>query len=68
VSALSRLQERIEELKNKYEAMKHETTELRARLEGVDDQQNTINALRYELDEKDREIEEIVTKVEALLA
>jgi len=68
MSALSRLQERIEELKNKYEGIKHETTELRARLEGVDDQQNTINALRHELEEKDREIEEIITKVEALLA
>ena len=48
--------------------MKIETAELRSRIDGAGNQQATIDALRFELEEKDREIEEIITKVETLLA
>ena len=72
MSALSRLQEKIEQLKSNYEAMRRESDEMRAKIDGVSgnehEMQKTINAIRYELEEKDREIEEIVTKVESLLA
>ena len=72
MSALQRLQEKIEQLKNSYEGMKHEVGELRSQLEnassGQNEQQNIINQLRGELEEKDREIEAIISKVEELLA
>jgi peptidoglycan hydrolase CwlO-like protein len=72
MSALQRLQEKIEQLKNSYEGMKYEVGELRSQLEsassGQNEQQNIINQLRHELEEKDREIEAIISKVEELLA
>ena len=52
--------------------MKHEIGELKSQLEGVyanqGEQDNVIGQLRNELEEKDREIEGIVAKVEELLA
>ena len=72
MTALQRLQEKIEQLKNNYHGMQHEIGELRAQLEGVNasrgEQQGIIDQLRNELEEKDREIEGIVAKVEELLA
>ncbi len=72
MSALERLQERIEQLKNNYLGMQHEIGELRSQLEDVyaskGDQDNAIGQLRGELEEKDREIEGIVAKVEELLS
>ncbi|MEA3419316.1 MAG: hypothetical protein U9Q90_07935 [Campylobacterota bacterium] len=72
MSALQRLQEKIEQLKNSYDGMKYEVGELRSQLEnassGQNEQQNIINQLRGELEEKDREIEAIISKVEELLA
>ena len=72
MTALQRLQEKIEELKNNYLGMKHEIGELKSQLEGVyasqGEQENVIGQLRHELEEKDREIEGIVAKVEELLA
>lgn len=72
MTALQRLQEKIEELKNNYLGMQHEIGELRSQLEGVHanqgEQENVIGQLRNELEEKDREIEGIVAKVEELLA
>ena len=72
MNALERLQEKIEQLKNSYNGIKEENGNLKAKLEessqGQSEQQNTIDLLRYELEEKDREIEEIILKVEALLS
>ena len=72
MSVLDRLQEKIELLKTNLEALKQENTDLKSEIEGVvhnqSELQNTIALLRYELEEKDREIEEIILKVEALLA
>jgi hypothetical protein len=72
MNALARLQEKIEELKNSYEAIVQSNQELKTQLEEKDqsqsEQQNTIDLLRYELEEKDKEIEEIILKVEALLS
>jgi len=72
MTALQRLQEKIEELKNSYHHMQHEIGELRSQLDSVNaskgEQQHIIDQLRNELEEKDREIEGIVAKVEELLA
>ncbi len=72
MNALARLQEKIEELKNSYEAIVESNRELKEQLEqreqSQSEQQNTIDLLKYELDEKDKEIEEIILKVEALLS
>ncbi|RLA69757.1 MAG: hypothetical protein DRG30_09855 [Epsilonproteobacteria bacterium] len=72
MSALERLQEKIEQLKNNYLGMRHEIDELKSQLEDVyaskGEQDNTIGQLRSELEEKDREIEGIVTKIEELLS
>ena len=72
MTALQRLQEKIEQLKNNYLGMQHEIGELRSQLEGVHasqgEQEHLIGQLRGELEEKDREIEGIVAKVEELLS
>ena len=72
MSALERLQEKIEQLKNNYLGMQHEIGELRSQLDNTyanqGEQENVIGQLRHELEEKDREIEGIVAKVEELLA
>ncbi len=72
MSALERLQEKIEQLKNNYLGMRHEIDELKSQLEDVytskGEQDNTIGQLRNELEEKDREIEGIVAKIEELLS
>ena len=72
MSVLDRLQEKIALLKTNLENLKKENSDLKADIEGAShnqaELQNTIDLLRYELEEKDREIEEIILKVEALLA
>ena len=72
MSVLDRLQEKIELLKTNLENIKKENSDLKAEIEGAShnqsELQNTIDLLRYELEEKDKEIEEIIVKVEALLA
>jgi peptidoglycan hydrolase CwlO-like protein len=72
MSALERLHEKIEQLKNNHLGMKHEMDELRSQLQGFQahqgEQQQTIDQLRHELEEKDREIEGIIAKVEELLS
>ncbi len=72
MSVLDRLQEKIELLKTNLDNLKEENTNLKSDMEGAShnqaELQNTIDLLRYELEEKDREIEEIILKVEALLA
>ena len=72
MSSLNRLQDKITELKNGYEAIKQENVELKADLttasgfQGEKDAQ--IEALQRELREKDEEIEKIIAQVETLLA
>lgn len=72
MDALQRLQEKIEELKDNYLVMKNEISELKSQLERVyssnGEQQNVIVQLKNELEEKDREIEGVVAKIEELLA
>ncbi|SFV53442.1 hypothetical protein MNB_SV-9-886 [hydrothermal vent metagenome] len=72
MSVLDRLQEKIELLKTNLDNLKEENNNLKSDMEGAShnqaELQNTIDLLRYELEEKDREIEEIILKVEALLA
>jgi len=72
MNALERLHEKIEQLKNNHLGMKHEMNELRSQFEGLQahqgEQQQTIDQLRHEIEEKDREIEGIIAKVEELLS
>ena len=72
MSALQKLQEKIEEWRADHEALKNENTQLKAELANVSGSQNAqeeqIAALKRELEEKDAEIEKIIAQVEALLA
>lgn len=72
MSALERLHEKIEQLKNNHLGMRHEMDELRSQLHNLQahqgEQQQTIDQLRHEIEEKDREIEGIIAKVEELLS
>ena len=89
MSALQRLQEKIEQWKRDHETLKLQNSELKAQLEGSADMAATqealqaelesktqacstleenIATLQKELEEKDAEIEKIITQVEALLA
>jgi len=72
MTALQRLQEKIEQLKSNYSGMQSEIGELKAQLEALHvnqgDQQNIIDQLRGDLEEKDREIEGIISKVEEILS
>jgi len=70
MSALQKLQEKIEEWKKDHEALKAENAELKLQLENVslqEDQTSQIEALKHDMAEKDAEIEKIVEQVEALL-
>jgi SMC interacting uncharacterized protein involved in chromosome segregation len=72
MSVLQKLQEKIEQLKNGYEAIKSENVQLHARIESAGDsyaqQQKVIAGLQNDIAEKDKEIEAIIAKVEELLA
>lgn len=72
MTALQRLQEKIEQLKNNYSGMRNEIGELKLQLDALHanqgDQQNIIDQLRGELEEKDHEIEGIISKVEEILS
>ncbi len=72
MSALQKLQEKIEQWRVDHEALKSENAELKAALNvasgSQDEQQQQIAALRRELDEKDVEIEKIIAQVESLLS
>jgi archaellum component FlaC len=70
MSAIARLQAKIEQLKSKYEATKNENKKLKSQLETLSDGndfQETIERLQNELNQRDKEIDEIVAKVESLL-
>ena len=71
MTALQRLQEKIEQLKDNYAKMRDEIDDLKSELEGFrenkGDQGSVVDELKKELEEKDREIEKVVAKVEELL-
>ena len=89
MSALQKLQEKIEQWRADHEALKVQNRDLKSQLASVASSQNdqesliaqlrnevekctmqeeTIEALKRELDEKDVEIETIIVQVETLLA
>ena len=72
MSALQRLQEKIEQWRVDHEAIKSENAQLKVELNSASgsqsEQENQILALKRELEEKDVEIEKIIAQVETLLA
>ena len=72
MSALQKLQEKIEQWRADHEALKSENAQLKVELSNVSGSQNAqeaqISALKRELEEKDVEIEKIIAQVESLLA
>ena len=72
MSALQKLQEKIEQWRVDHEALKTENAQLKVELSNVSGSQSQkdeqITALRRELEEKDAEIEKIIAQVESLLA
>ncbi|MFK5976487.1 MAG: hypothetical protein QM493_08275 [Sulfurovum sp.] len=69
MSPLQKLREKIEQWKLKYNRLQEENSRLKADLDAVAQNKDSsqIIALKRELEEKDREIEKIITQVEALL-
>jgi len=69
MSPLQKLREKIEQWKLKYNALQEENIRLKADLDTIskDKDSSQIIALKRELEEKDREIEKIISQVEALL-
>ena len=67
MSALQKLQAKIEAWRMEHEALKSENAQLKAQLNNVSNSQGDIEALKHELAEKDVEIEKIIAQVEALL-
>ena len=72
MSALQRLQEKIEQWRRDFEALKSENAQLKVQLSQLgatqDEKERQIEALKRELAEKDAEIEKIIAQVEALLS
>ena len=72
MSALQKLQEKIEQWRVDHEALKSENAQLKVELSNVSGSQNEqtvqIEALKRELEEKDAEIEKIIAQVETLLS
>lgn len=72
MSALRKLQEKIEEWRVHHEAIKSENAKLKVELVAVVTAQKedilSIEALKKELADKDAEIENIIAQVDALLA
>ena len=72
MSALQKLQEKIEQWRADHEALKSENTQLKVELSNISGSQNAqeaqIATLKRELEEKDVEIEKIIAQVESLLA
>jgi len=71
MSALERLRKKIDNLIRDYELLKLENSKLKKRLENpsydAKEQQDIINRLKYDLDNKDREIDQLIAKVEEFL-
>ena len=72
MSALQKLQEKIEQWRVDHEALKSENAQLKVELSTVSgsqsEQEAQVASLKRELEEKDIEIEKIITQVESLLA
>lgn len=72
MTALQKLQEKIEQWRVDHEALKSENAQLKVELSNVSGSQNEqtvqIEALKRELEEKDAEIEKIIAQVETLLS
>ena len=72
MSALQKLQEKIEQWRVDHEALKNENAQLKVELQsasGAQGEKDTlIESLRRELAEKDAEIEKIIAQVESLLS
>ena len=71
MSALERLRKKIDNLIRNYELLKLENSKLKKRLDNpsfdAKEQQNTINRLKEDLDYKDKEIDQLIQKVEEFL-
>ena len=67
MSALQKLQSKIETWRAEHEALKSENAQLKAQLNNVSNAQGEIDALKREMAEKDAEIEKIIAQVEGLL-
>ncbi|MBD3792463.1 MAG: hypothetical protein IE918_10080 [Campylobacterales bacterium] len=72
MSALQRLQAKIEQWRVDFEALKSENAQLKVELQNAtgskEEQSAQIEMLKLELEEKDVEIEKIIAQVESLLA
>ena len=72
MSALQKLQEKIEQWRADHEALKSENAQLKVELSNASgsksEQEAQIATLKSELAEKDVEIEKIIAQVESLLA
>ncbi len=72
MSALQKLQEKIELWRVDHEALKSANRQLKVELANLSgsqgDKETEIELLQLELQEKDTEIEKIIAQVEALLA
>ncbi len=72
MSALQKLQEKIEEWRVSHEAIKSENAQIKIELENISKEQDEkdmlIMTLQDELSEKDTEIEKIIAQVESLLS
>lgn len=72
MSALQKLQEKIELWRVDHEALKNENAQLKVELATLsgskNDKETEVELLQLELQEKDAEIEKIIAQVEALLA
>ena len=68
MSALKRLQDKIEQWKTKHEALKTENAQLKDALSSTSSSEHIITNLKAELAERDAEIEKIIEQVEALLS
>ena len=67
MSALQKLQVKIEEWRVTHEAIKQENAQLKTQLNNTSNAQGELDLLKRELAEKDAEIEKIIAQVEALL-
>jgi len=72
MSALQKLQEKIEQWRVDHESIKSENAQLKIELQNASGEQSEkdslVESLREELAEKDAEIEKIIAQVESLLS
>ena len=68
MSALEKLQSKIEAWRMEHEALKNENAQLKAQLHTASNAHTEIDALKAQLLERDAEIEKIIAQVEALLS